>query len=801
MYTVSLMEYNTTPTSDTPTPATDELYIYDPLTTDEGLMLTEPILSLEASCAGTFSCILPETNYGYGRIIRRRTRLVVRKDNKIIFMGRVNTEDRDLYLNQNIEAEGALAYLNDSLTEKKVFTASNDETNTTSSLFDILDYVFTNHNNKFPNEPWKRFNLIKTGSAYGNNDEYKAKFTGRNSYNIESSQISYYSINFYSSMETISELLSLANAVLKIEYNDVSEEWDVYVYDKYNLPKASQAVEFGKNLLDLIQTYNATDICSSVAPFGGDLIQESKEIGEAIAGYGINTRLDNGQEVPGNPAPTHGDDPDSRPVIAEWYVDTISVHSPDNWIYGRYNAYGLGYWVFGLYINNYNATKPDNEKLKQLYVSWRGFKFTTNAGEDAPEGYICDCAWRIYDSSGNTIAYHAFDATGFDEEINEVIDLTDGKYFGAHHIVISGWGGTIKPLLRRDAIVLEENDKVNITKCDVMGTESTDDLVHEENSFYLYSKSLVNSIGMVEKKLEYDIEDSHTPVSDWTLPYSANGHDDFDFDTTDDGPLGAAKEYPATALGYFVGNSGDEPDLELNKGHYDIIPFGDSSYKTLQYRLPSAGDPNRPRGVYISCRMHPFGIYEDTTHNKKYNINGMYVIFDDAWQVLSYKSTDEPEMGQGFTTMKDEYIDLTAAQNYGAKYIRVGCWGSAVTLKCVPTDESYPRNKLLAQAELYLTQSQWEEKVIEVTAVDLNMTSDEWERFDICTNVEVLSNFHGITGVYFPLTRLDIQLDMFENNTIKLGYDNDEYLSYQLSENLRLQSVAQTIEERRKNET
>ena len=134
MYTVSLFEYNTTPTATDPTPATDELYIFDPLTTDEGLMLTEPILSLEASCAGSFSCILPETNYGYGRIIRRRTRLVVRKDNKIIFMGRVNTEDRDLYLNQTIEAEGALAYLNDSLTDKKVFTASNDETNTTSSL-------------------------------------------------------------------------------------------------------------------------------------------------------------------------------------------------------------------------------------------------------------------------------------------------------------------------------------------------------------------------------------------------------------------------------------------------------------------------------------------------------------------------------------------------------------------------------------------------------------------------------------------------------------------------------------------
>ena len=84
MYTVSIIDYNGTPTSSTPTAVNQELYIYDPITNDDGLVLIDPMLSLEVSKAGSFSCSLPETNYGYGRIIDKVTRLIVRKNNKII---------------------------------------------------------------------------------------------------------------------------------------------------------------------------------------------------------------------------------------------------------------------------------------------------------------------------------------------------------------------------------------------------------------------------------------------------------------------------------------------------------------------------------------------------------------------------------------------------------------------------------------------------------------------------------------------------------------------------------------------
>lgn len=767
MYSVSLMEYNTTPTSDIPTPSTDELYIYEPLTSDEGLMLTEPVLSLMASSAGSFSCNIPETNYGYGKIIKRRTRVIVRKDDKVIFMGRINSEDRDLYLTEKIEAEGALAYLNDSLTEKKVFTASN-KTETTSTLSDILTYVFTNHNNKFPNEPWKRFNLKVC----------EAQFTGRNDKDVESKEITYYSVNFYTSMETVSELLSLANAVLKLEYNDTTGEWDVYIYDKYNLPKASQPIEFGVNLIDLIQSYDTTDICSAVAPFGGDAIQEDKSIGEKVGGA----------KITGDPEDliqysSVSNFPTDTEKAAYFYEDAIYVRPKDNAAaaYSIYSAneIGYGYWVARFNIAVYNNAHPD-APLKQLYLSWRGNYFETIPEEHAGADKCEDCSWRVYDASWDSIGYRKIErVTGaniFDSAVNEVIDLTDPQYKGATYVVMCGHDRILTPCIRRNAVVVEENDKLSIHDCDVMGTEESEDLVHEANSYYLYSKSLRNSYGLIEKKLEYDIEDTNKPLSTWVIPSSGT-----DWSIT---------KHLSTCLGY---NSGDGTDLESNKGNYEIVPFGDDAHLCLEYEIPPIGSPNRPRGVFISSRFYTFGTYEYNGYH--YQIDGIYAVFDAGGYVLAYKKADT-EM---FTQVENEFIDFSDAKFYGAKKIRVGGWNGAIQVNLVPNDDAYSRDRLLAQAELYLTKQQWEKIVIEATAVDLNMTSSDWERFDICTDVTCYSDLHGMEGTRHPLTSLDIQLDNFENNVIKLGYDSDEYLSNQLSENLRLQSVAQTIEERRKN--
>ena len=754
MYSVCLVDYNGTPASSTPTVVSNELYIYDPVTNDEGLVVIDPMLSLEVSKAGSFSCSLPQTNYGFGRIIDKVTRLVVRKNNKIIFIGRINSEDRDLYLTQKIIAEGAFAYLNDSLTEKKTLVASNDAQNPATTLYKLLDDIFTNHNNKFPNEPWKKFHLSQANCH--------ADFIGCNSKDVTSNELTQLNLNFDTSLSIVESLLDTANAMLNIEWDDTNNYWEVYIYNKYDtgvnssIPRTTQPIEFGLNLLDLTQSYDRTDIVTAVAPFGGDLIQESKEIGDVVAG---------GSSIVGN--------------------NTIFIRDIDNYEYFLYDISNdpvyanSGYWAYEFDIAGYNALHPDDPPIKRLYISWRGYKFKTVNDQGVETGYICDNAWRIYEkivengvTTYQTLGYHELtaDNEAFESEINEEIDLTDSAYRTATNIRIGGWGGLITPIIRRDAIVVEESDKLNISKC---ATFSTDGLRHTEGEYYLYSDTLINTYGLIEKKLEFDIEDEKTPkiITDYTK-------DGFAY-------------FPGGVLGYDIDYSGEEPYYETNKGAYSVVQNYSAGYAVIEYGVPVLGSSARPRGVFVTTRMHDIG----EANGKK--LNGIYVLLDTSGQVLNYKSAPAEEKGFGFTSMYREYIDLNDPQNYGVDTIRVGGYiGSGYGLELLPSDDAKPRNRLMEQAKLYLTSYQWDKIVIEAQAIDLSLTSKEWDALDICKLTEVNSSFHGAT-FWKPITSLELNLNNFEDNSIKLGYDNDEYMSYQLNESLKLSAIERAIEERR----
>lgn len=769
MYSVCLVDYNGTPEIDTPTVVNNELYIYDPVTNDEGLVVIDPMLSLEVSKAGSFSCSLPQTNYGFGRIIDKVTRLVVRKNNKIIFIGRINSEDRDLYLTQKIIAEGALAYLNDSLTEKKTLVASNDAQNPATTLFKLLDYIFTNHNNKFQNEPWKNFHLSQANCH--------ADFIGYNSKDVNSNELTQLNLNFDTSLSIVESLLDTANAMLNIEWDDTNKYWEVYIYNKYDtgvnssIPRTTQPIEFGLNLLDLTQSYDRTDIVTAVAPFGGDLIQESKEIGDVVAGgssvvennHLLIRDVDNYDYFLYYVGPTE-ENPDGDPV----YVNK-------------------GYWAYEFDIAAYNALHSDNP-IKRLYLSWRSYKFKTVNDQGVETGYICDNAWRIYeriwdDNLGDyvyqTLGFHELtnDNEEFESEINEVIDLTDPQYKGANYMLIGGWGGLITPIIRRDALVVEENDKLNISKCSKIDPPDAEGFLHEEGSFYLKNQNLIDTYGLIEKKLEFDIEDTNTPLTTY-IPGSSS--------------LGGITQYNNCALGYLIDNSGEEPNYETYKGLYVVRPFGSgNAYTCLEYEIPF--DYRRPRGVFVTSRMHDYG------DDNGYKIDGMFVVLDTSGQVLNYKSATKAEKGFGFTTIQREFIDLSDPQNFGAKWIRVGCYtGGDVNIELYPSDDRKSRDRLMEQAKLYLTSYQWDKIVIEAQAIDLSLTSNEWEALDICKLTEVNSSFHGAT-FWKPITSLELNLNNFEDNSIKLGYDNNEYMSYQLNESLRLSALEKTIEERRNN--
>lgn len=766
MYSVYLTDYNSTPNSSTSTPERKELYIYDPITHDEGLIASEPIVSFEGNKAGSFSCTIPHTNYGYNKTIKGLTRVVVKKDEKIIFMGRINEEDKDLYLNQKIIAEGALAYLNDTLTDKVSLV--------NKTLYELISYILNHHNSRFTDEPWKQFHLVDP-TTYS---DYSAKFVGRNNPNANADTLAQYNLNFDNSMEVVSELVELANGVLKYDYNEEYGWWNVYIYNKFTLPVTSnQPIEFGLNLLDLVQSTSYNNIASVVAPFGGDLIQTSKEIGEVVASNDVNTYIEEAY-IPGT-------------SVKDIYNHCMWRQGDDpNYNYAIYDAgeySDSGYWAFAFDIGAYNNAHPNNH-IKRLYLSWRAYKFTT------VNNYIADNAWRIYERIwDDDLGDYVYQTLGFKEltnddgefesAINEVIDLTDPQYKGANWIRMGGWGGLITPLIRRDATVVEGNDKLSIEPCTTF--EHVDGLTHPVNDkFYLYSDSLLNLYGRVEKKLEYDINDENKPLTTYHGPIIGN--------------LGNISKYEGYALGYEIEYDEEQnPNFEKHKGEYNIIELPNSNeepYCCYEYVLPDLGDPYRPRGVFVTSRMHELGI--EPYNNKNWQVDGMYVLLDESDQVLSYKTAAKSDKGFGFTNIYREYIDLSDAQNFGAKKIRVGGYfGGDFTVELYPSDDIYSANRLMDQAKLYLTSYQWEKVVIEASAVDLSMTSKEWDDLDYCSSVSVTSQFHGVDAM-MPITALELHLDKFEDNTIKLGYDNDEYLSTQLSDTLRVLTNAQSDKER-----
>lgn len=757
MYSVYLIDYDPNPGARPPEPPKREkLYIYDQLTHDEGMMLTEPELSIAASSADSFSFNLPKTNYGYGKILRTITRVVVEKDDKVIFMGRINSDDEDIWQNQRIEAEGALTYLNDSLSEKRVFLNKDRTQENRLTVYKLAEEILNYHNNKFRDEPWKQFHVVTDIPV-----QNRAKFVGRDSENVNSDAISYYSINYDNPLELLQEIVELADGAFRIKYNEDEGYWDVYIYGKYNFPvNNSQPIEFGLNLLDLTKTNDNSSVATVVAPFGGDAIQEPKEIGEVIAGKDVTDSWNT------------------------WWGRHWYLRATDDvgGAYGVYPAESDGYWVFKLDIANYNTNHPNN-LLKKLYISYRGFKGVYG-------DYIEDCAWRIYDSVGNTLGYKKYETDisqyGFDSEINEMIDLSTPEYVGAAWIFVCGWGGLVPSVIRRDATVVEENDKLTIEKCDEF--IDVDGFTHYAGSPYLISNDLVDKYGVIEKKLEYNIEDSLVKVSNFPYPTSGPYNDPYVYY---DGVLGKLTYYDGYMLGYNAGQDGT--DLKSNLGNYEIKPLSTAGggYACVEYQLPALDSPNRPRGVFISCRMNDYGVERYVAPDSSvwyYKANGMYAIFDTVGQVLAYKSAGE----DGFTSIKDEYIDLSDAKYYGAMTIRVGAWGGNLPPKAIPTDDKIAQDRLLAQAKLYLSNYQWEKTVIEATAVDLNMTDDSWEALDICTNVGVYS-----VNYYLPITSLTIRLDDFSQNKIILGYDNEEYITTQLSQEQRLLSVTQSLDERR----
>ena len=122
----------------------------------------------------------------------------------------------------------------------------------------------------------------------------------------------------------------------------------------------------------------------------------------------------------------------------------------------------------------------------------------------------------------------------------------------------------------------------------------------------------------------------------------------------------------------------------------------------------------------------------------------------------------------------DAYLDVSSV-NGGSRYvtneeaIKKYGWIEMV----VDWEDVTEASELLQKAKNYLADKQFDDMVIEVSAVDLRYLSKDVQPINLLDNVRCISKPHGMSRV-FPVTELSIQLDSPENSTYTLGSKSKE---------------------------
>lgn len=146
--------------------------------------------------------------------------------------------------------------------------------------------------------------------------------------------------------------------------------------------------------------------------------------------------------------------------------------------------------------------------------------------------------------------------------------------------------------------------------------------------------------------------------------------------------------------------------------------------------------------------------------------------FTRNWDMSEYATVIMPRGAKLDTSpieSVDAYLDVSSV-NGGSRYvtnedaIKMYGWIELV----VDWEDITDPSELLQKAKDYLSAEQFDDVVIEVSAVDLRYLSKDVQSINLLDNVRCISRPHGMDKV-FPVTKLSIQLDSAENSTYTLG--------------------------------
>ena len=223
----------------------DTTLIHDGTSPDLDIHLIDPTLTIGDSVAGSFDMTVPPNNPGYSVINRFTSIIYVKRDNVLMWKGRVLTENQDLWNRRKFTTEGALAFLNDTNQEMKTYA----NVNLQSFIATLLDV----HNSKVSTLKQFRLGMITVNDL---DDDHV------------------YQTNYGNTWEEFkTNCLDRLNGHVRLRYG-TSDDIPYFDYLGEYPNTASQEINFGHNLLDFTRDWDASDIATVIIPRGKQLDEE-----------------------------------------------------------------------------------------------------------------------------------------------------------------------------------------------------------------------------------------------------------------------------------------------------------------------------------------------------------------------------------------------------------------------------------------------------------------------------------------------------------------------------------------------
>lgn len=249
----------------------NDLPIYDPRAGELGLVIRNPECRLAVGEAGALNFTIDPDHPYAADLTKMKGVLELRADGMPIYKGRIRKDTQDFALSRNIETEGLLACLNDSLfppfnfpddyLEDAAYQAAAENGNVIRFFLELL---LAEHNGQVGPEQQLQLGDVTV--------------TDPNNY------LSRASSEYLTSMEVLRQKVTEPlGGYLLVDYS--SDIPTLNYYDDLPLTN-TQVVEFGENLLNLESILDAADIYTAILPVGSEgLTIGSMPDGELTPGY------------------------------------------------------------------------------------------------------------------------------------------------------------------------------------------------------------------------------------------------------------------------------------------------------------------------------------------------------------------------------------------------------------------------------------------------------------------------------------------------------------------------------------